>query len=196
MVDDYVFFCPRVIFARGMATVTDSAARGLGERVRQVRRTKRLTQRELAEKAGVSRDALVRLELGQRRSRASTIQKIAKALEVNTDAFDVKEPSVARTNVMGVSPREDTGDEGILRASVFDDEHHNLGAGAVSRDPRVMGGAVVFAGTRVPVEILVDYLVAGYTLKGFLRDFPTVTGEQAVEYLRMTPKAVEQAMSD
>jgi transcriptional regulator with XRE-family HTH domain/uncharacterized protein (DUF433 family) len=190
-----VSVCPRVIFARGTATVTDSAAKELGERVREVRRAKRLTQIELAEKAGVSRDALVRLELGQRKSRASTIQKIAEALGVDADAFGVEEQSAARTVLVSAPPREVTGYEGILRASVFEGEHHSLGAGTVSRDPGVMGGAVVFAGTRVPVDILVDYLVAGDTLESFLRDFPTVSDEQAVGYLRMTPEAVGKTMS-
>lgn len=174
--------------------MTESAAKELGERVREVRRAKRLTQIELAEKAGVSRDALVRLELGQRKSRASTIRKVAEALGVDADAFGVKEPAAARTIVMGAPPREDTGEEEISRASVFEGEHHSLGAGAVSRDPRVMGGAVVFTGTRVPVEILVDYLVAGDTLEDFLRDFPTVSGEQAAGYLRMTPEAVGKTL--
>lgn len=175
--------------------MTDSAAQELGERVRELRRAKRLTQIELAEKAGVSRDALVRLELGQRKSRASTIQKIAVALGVDADAFGVKEPTAARVFAMSAPPREDAGGEGTPRVSAFEGEHHNVVEGAVSRDPGVMGGAVVFAGTRVPVEIFVDYLVAGDTLETFLRDFPTVSREQAVGYLRMTPDAVEKTMS-
>ena len=37
-----------------------------------------------------------------------------------------------------------------------------------------MGGTPVFAGTRVPVETLIDYLETGETIDGFLDDFPTV----------------------
>lgn len=40
-------------------------------------------------------------------------------------------------------------------------------------------GAAVFAGTRVPVETLFDYLRAGDTVDEFLVQFPTVTREQA-----------------
>ncbi len=40
-------------------------------------------------------------------------------------------------------------------------------------------GAAVFAGTRVPVETLFDYLRAGDTVNEFLVQFPTVTREQA-----------------
>lgn len=44
-------------------------------------------------------------------------------------------------------------------------------------------GATVFAGTRVPVETLFEYLEAGDTLDEFLRQFPTVTREQAIAVL-------------
>lgn len=56
----------------------------------------------------------------------------------------------------------------------------------VSRDPEVVGGELVFTGTRVPVQTLVDYLEAGHSLDDFLDGFPTVGREQATAYLRMT----------
>ncbi|MDE2810277.1 MAG: DUF433 domain-containing protein [Gemmatimonadota bacterium] len=56
----------------------------------------------------------------------------------------------------------------------------------VSRNPAVMNGVLVFAETRVPVEILIQHIVAGDSLDEFLEDFPTVSREQAVAYLEMT----------
>ncbi len=56
----------------------------------------------------------------------------------------------------------------------------------VSRNPRVLNGDLVFAGTRVPVKNLVDYLAAGDTLEEFLDDFPGVSRGQAEGYLRTT----------
>ena len=56
----------------------------------------------------------------------------------------------------------------------------------VSRNPKVMNGALVFVGTRVPVEILIQHLTAGDSLNKFLDDFPTVSQEQTVAYLEMT----------
>jgi uncharacterized protein (DUF433 family) len=50
-------------------------------------------------------------------------------------------------------------------------------------DPEILGGAVVFIGTRVPLQNLVDYLEGDYTLDEFLDDFPSVTREQAVRGL-------------
>ncbi len=61
----------------------------------------------------------------------------------------------------------------------------------VSRDPNVLNGALVFTGTRVPVEVLVQHLAAGDSLEDFLEGFPGVSREQAVAYLEMTPEAVD-----
>jgi uncharacterized protein (DUF433 family) len=61
----------------------------------------------------------------------------------------------------------------------------------VSRNPKVMNGALVFSGTRVPVEILIQNLAAGDSLEDFLKGFLSVSREQAVAYLEMTPEAVD-----
>lgn len=50
-------------------------------------------------------------------------------------------------------------------------------------DPGIMGGVLVFCGTRVPVAALVDYLKGGETLDDFLEGFPSVTREQAEAFL-------------
>jgi len=50
-------------------------------------------------------------------------------------------------------------------------------------DPEILGGTVVFIGTRVPLQNLIDYLEGGYTLDEFLDDFPSVTHEQAIRGL-------------
>lgn len=55
----------------------------------------------------------------------------------------------------------------------------------------MMNGALVFKGTRVPVEVLIQHLAAGDSLEDFLKGFPSVSREQAVAYLEMTPEAVD-----
>ena len=54
---------------------------------------------------------------------------------------------------------------------------------SVHRNPSILGGTPVFVGTRVPVQSLFDYLEGGETLDEFLRQFPSVTREQAVAAL-------------
>ena len=39
------------------------------------------------------------------------------------------------------------------------------------------------AGTRVPIQALLDYLEGGETIDDFLTGFPTVTREQVVAFL-------------
>jgi len=49
--------------------------------------------------------------------------------------------------------------------------------------PDVMSGTPVFAGTRVPVQTLLDYLKAGESIDDFLEGFPTVKREQVIAFL-------------
>ena len=60
----------------------------------------------------------------------------------------------------------------------------------ITRSDEVMSGAAVFAGTRVPVQTLVDYLEEGDTLNHFLEDFPTVSREHAVAVLELAKESV------
>ncbi len=60
----------------------------------------------------------------------------------------------------------------------------------LTSDSEILGGARVFSGTRVPVRNLLDYLAAGETLDAFLKDFPSVTREQALSALEMAREAL------
>ena len=53
----------------------------------------------------------------------------------------------------------------------------------VISDPEILGGTPVFIGTRVPVRIIFEHLVAGDSLKVFLEDFPSVNRELAIQVL-------------
>ena len=50
-------------------------------------------------------------------------------------------------------------------------------------DPDIQSGAPVFAGTRVPIQNLFDYLEEGDSLDVFLKQFPSVSREQAIAVL-------------
>jgi uncharacterized protein (DUF433 family) len=60
----------------------------------------------------------------------------------------------------------------------------------ITSSPAVLGGTPVFAGTRVPVQSLFDYLEAGQSLDDFLSDFPTVSREQARDVLELSRAAL------
>ena len=55
--------------------------------------------------------------------------------------------------------------------------------GVIVKDAEILGGIAVFRGTRVPFKNLVDNLEGGHSLDEFLRQFPTVTREMAIQAL-------------
>ncbi|OGI64330.1 MAG: hypothetical protein A2W18_07625 [Candidatus Muproteobacteria bacterium RBG_16_60_9] len=65
----------------------------------------------------------------------------------------------------------------------------------VSCDRDVMGGTPVFAGTRVPVQTLLDYLGAGESIDEFLAGFPSVSREQIIAFLEEAKDRVVAAAS-
>ena len=62
----------------------------------------------------------------------------------------------------------------------------------ITTNPKVMHGAACFAGTRVAVQTFFDHLEAGYTIEGFIEQFPTVRREQVVELLERLRKDAER----
>ena len=70
-------------------------------------------------------------------------------------------------------------------------------------DPEIMSGTPVFAGTRVPLQALHDYLEAGSSLSEFFDDFPTVSRAQVLavagadtKHANAIATAVRQAAED
>jgi uncharacterized protein (DUF433 family) len=65
----------------------------------------------------------------------------------------------------------------------------------VTRKADVMGGTPVFAGTRVPIQTLLDYLEAGESIDDFLAGFPAVRREQVVAFLEQAKDRLVDAAS-
>jgi uncharacterized protein (DUF433 family) len=63
----------------------------------------------------------------------------------------------------------------------------------INWDLDILGGTPVFAGTRVPVQTLIDYLKAGDSLDDFLEGFPSVSREQAQAFLEL---ALDSALAE
>jgi len=60
----------------------------------------------------------------------------------------------------------------------------------VEVNPNKLSGVPVFAGTRVPISHLFEYLEKGETLTEFLRQFPSVTHEQALGVLELSKESL------
>jgi uncharacterized protein (DUF433 family) len=54
---------------------------------------------------------------------------------------------------------------------------------AYHSDPEILGGTLVFKGTRVPVRSLFDHLKAGDSFEVFLEGFPSVSRSQVLAVL-------------
>jgi uncharacterized protein (DUF433 family) len=57
-------------------------------------------------------------------------------------------------------------------------------------DPQVMGGRVVFRGTRIPVDILFDNLADGLSLDEILDEYPTLNREDAIAAIELARNSV------
>ena len=61
---------------------------------------------------------------------------------------------------------------------------------AIQSNPKILGGKPCFAGTRVPVEILFDYVQGGSTVDEFLAQFPTVERAQVQAVLDLAKDSI------
>ncbi|MFO1465455.1 MAG: DUF433 domain-containing protein [Steroidobacteraceae bacterium] len=69
-----------------------------------------------------------------------------------------------------------------------------MSSSVITTQSDIMGGTPVFAGTRVPVQTLLDYLEAGDSIDDFLAGFPSVSRDQVISFLeRATSLAVHDA---
>ncbi len=55
----------------------------------------------------------------------------------------------------------------------------------VHSDPEILGGTLVFQGTRVPAQALLDYLQDGFSVDQFIEFFPSVEETDAHEFLKL-----------
>ena len=66
----------------------------------------------------------------------------------------------------------------------------------VQSDPAILGGTLVFSGTRVPVQTLIDYLNDGFSLEQFLEFFPLVKRGDALAFLGSIDAKRRECLSD
>jgi uncharacterized protein (DUF433 family) len=62
-------------------------------------------------------------------------------------------------------------------------------------DPGRMSGIPCFRGTRVPVQTLIDHIEGNTTLKQFLDGFPSVTREQAIQFIELAKESLLACVS-
>ncbi len=48
----------------------------------------------------------------------------------------------------------------------------------ITQNPKILGGKPIIAGTRMSVEIILEFLAGGMEVKEMLREYPFLTREQ------------------
>ena len=66
------------------------------------------------------------------------------------------------------------------------------GESLFSSDPDVMGGRLVFRGTRIPVEVLFENLADGMSLDEILDAYPGLPRDSAVAAIEFAGATIEQ----
>ena len=61
---------------------------------------------------------------------------------------------------------------------------------------QMMSGAPCFAGTRVPIQNLIDYLEGGDSIEDFLEGFPSVSRKQVIAFLEEAKDRMLAEVSD
>ncbi|MGX7418827.1 helix-turn-helix domain-containing protein [Carnobacterium gallinarum] len=66
----------------------------IGERITELRESKNMTQKELADKIKLNKSVMNRIESGERAIRENELSSIADALEISTDYLLDREPQI------------------------------------------------------------------------------------------------------
>jgi len=62
-------------------------------------------------------------------------------------------------------------------------------------DPERLSGSPCFRGTRVPVQMLIDHLTAGFSLDEFLETVPSLEREKAQRFLELAGEQMKECAS-
>lgn len=62
-------------------------------------------------------------------------------------------------------------------------------------DPDRFSGAHCFRGTRIPVQMLIDHLTAGFSLDEFLETVPSLERSQAQRFLELAGEQMNESAS-
>lgn len=65
----------------------------------------------------------------------------------------------------------------------------------IVRNPKILAGKPVIAGTRIPVTLILNLLAHGQTIAGIIGDFPDLTEEDIKAAVKYAEKTIERESS-
>ncbi|MEK7616800.1 MAG: DUF433 domain-containing protein [Patescibacteria group bacterium] len=63
----------------------------------------------------------------------------------------------------------------------------------ITQDPKILGGKPIIAGTRMSIEVILEFLAGGMEIKEILREYPFLTKEQIKAAIQFAAKKVGNA---
>lgn len=61
----------------------------------------------------------------------------------------------------------------------------------ITQDPKILGGKPIIAGTRMSVEVILEFLAGGMEIKEMLKEFPFLTKKQIQAAIEYAARAVD-----
>lgn len=62
---------------------------------------------------------------------------------------------------------------------------------SVESDPEVLGGKPVIKGTRIPIELVLELVQAGYSVEDIVKEYPHLSKDTLVDVLRFAKRVHE-----
>ena len=158
------------------SSIKEISVRGLGDYIREQRRTAQISLRQLARQAGVSNPYLSQIERGLRKPSAEILQQIAKALRISAEALYVQAGILEEREGTELAPgripdlaREEVETRmGECRPCLVGDEEGDQGQDGQHQKPadqrekpKPLVGELVVAGLEPPVPFRATRLAQG-----------------------------------
>ena len=112
-----------------------------------------------------------------------------------TESLDLVEARIPVVRFQRIKKQKDLRQEGESNKVVLAMLNTQHLTGLITCDPEIVSGTPVFAGTRVPVKNLFDYLKGGHGPAEFFEDFPSVREEQATGVLELAEDSLLTLLS-
>ena len=62
----------------------------------------------------------------------------------------------------------------------------------ITVDPQILSGKPIFEGTRIPVDLILEFLSQGYNIEKVLEEYPSLTKEDILGALNFAAKKIKE----
>lgn len=59
-------------------------------------------------------------------------------------------------------------------------------------NPKILAGKPIFEGTRIPIELILDFLTQGYSSEEIIKEYPRLTKEDIISALKFATNRIKE----